>query len=84
MELPLDNAIKRIGKVYQGNCLFWYAIHCSTEDVLTHSPWTNGRLSANDIFICVFVIEKFCILINFSLNFGLKGPNDNNPALDKP
>ena len=41
----------------------------------------NGRHFADDIFRCVFVNEKFCILIKISLNFVPKGPIDNNHAL---
>ena len=37
--------------------------------------------SADDIFKCIFVNEKFCILIKISLNFVLKGPIDNKAAL---
>ena len=32
-------------------------------------------------FKCIFVNEKFCILIEISLRFDPKGPIDNNPAL---
>ena len=32
---------------------------------------------ADDIFICIFSDEKFCILIKILLKFGLKGPIDN-------
>ena len=44
-------------------------------------PGQNGRHFADDIFRCVFVNEKSCILIRISLNFVPKGPIDNNPAL---
>ena len=40
----------------------------------------NGRHFADGILICIFVNEKFCILIKISLKFVPKGPNDNNPA----
>ena len=33
------------------------------------------------IFLCLFFNKKFCILIKISLNFGPKGPTDNNLAL---
>ena len=42
------------------------------------SPGRNGRHFAYDIFICIFVYEKFCIL----LKLVPKGPNDNNIGLD--
>ena len=41
----------------------------------------NGRHFTDDIFRCIFVNEKFCILIKISLKFVPKGPTDNNPAL---
>ena len=34
-----------------------------------------------DILRCIFVNEKFYILIRISLKFVRKGPIDNNPAL---
>ena len=33
------------------------------------------------IFKCIFMDEKFCILIKISLKFVPKGPIGNNPAL---
>ena len=49
---------------------------------LTHLslPGQNGRYFADDVFRCIFVNKKFCILIKISLKFVLKGPIDNNPA----
>ena len=44
-------------------------------------PGQNGRHFADDIFGCIFMNEKFCILIKISLKFVPKGPIDNNPAL---
>ena len=41
----------------------------------------NGHNFADDIFMCIFVDEKFCILIKISLKFVPKGPVD--PALIK-
>ena len=34
-----------------------------------------------DIFKCIFVNEKFCILIEMSLKFVPNGPIDNNQAI---
>ena len=45
------------------------------------SPGQNGRHFANDIFRCIFVNEKFCILIKISLKFVPSGPIGNDPAL---
>ena len=36
---------------------------------------------SDDIFRCIFVNEKFWILIKISLKFIAKGPVDNNLAL---
>ena len=44
-------------------------------------PGQNGRHFADDTFRCVFVNEKFCILIKISLKFVPKGPIDNISAL---
>ena len=44
-------------------------------------PGQNGRHFTDDISRCIFVNEKFCILIEISLKFVSKGPIDNNPAL---
>ena len=45
------------------------------------SSWTNGRHFADDIVRCIFVNEKFCILIKISLMVVPEGPIDNNAAL---
>ena len=44
-------------------------------------PGQNGCHFADDIFSWIFVNEKFCILIKFSLQFVPKGPIDNNLVL---
>ena len=44
-------------------------------------PGQNSRHFADDIFRCVFVNEKFYILIEISLKFVPKGPINNIPAL---
>ena len=44
-------------------------------------PGQNGRHFADNIFRCIFVNEKFCILIKISLKFVPRGPIDNNLAL---
>ena len=45
------------------------------------SPGQNGRHFTDDIFRCIFMNEKFCILIKIPLKFVHKGPIDSNPAL---
>ena len=51
--------------------------------MLTHlPPGENGRHFADAILKCIFLNEKFCILIKISLRFVPKGPiDDNNPVL---
>ena len=44
-------------------------------------PGQNGRHFADDIFKCIFMNEKFCILIRISLKFVPKGPIDCKLAL---
>ena len=52
------------------------------RDALIH--WRRDKMAAiflDDIFKCIFLNEKFCILVKISLKFVPKGPIDNNPAL---
>ena len=44
-------------------------------------PGQNGSHFADDIFKCIFVNEKFHMLIKMSLKFVPRDPIDNNPAL---
>ena len=44
-------------------------------------PGQNGHHFPDDVFKCIFVNEKICILIQISLKFVPKGPIDNIPAL---
>ena len=48
---------------------------------MTTLSFQNGHHFADNIFRCIFVSEKFCILIKISLKFVPKGQIDNNPAL---
>ena len=48
-------------------CLQWGVVN-------TLRPRQNSRHLPNDIFKCIFMNEKFCISINFSLKFVPKGP----------
>ena len=48
---------------------------------LTHLPGQNGRCFSSDTFNCIFMNEKFCILIQISLDFVPKGPINNKSAL---
>ena len=45
------------------------------------SPGKNGRRFADDTLRCIFMNEKFCMLIEISFKLVPKGPFDNNPAL---
>ena len=58
----------------------WYVM--LTEAVVNSSPpGQNGSLFADDIFRCISVNEKFCILgVKISLKFVPRGPIDNNQA----
>ena len=47
------------------------------------SPAQNGRLFADDIFNCIFMNKKFCILIQISLKLIPKGSIDKKSALVK-
>ena len=40
-----------------------------------------SAISAKDIFKCILVNEKFCILTKISLSFVSKGLNNNDTAL---
>ena len=49
---------------------------------LTHLPLDKmAAILADDIFKCIFLNEKFCIVIWISLKFVPKGPIDNKWAL---
>ena len=43
-------------------------------------PGQNGRHFADNIFRCIFMNEKFYVLIKISLRFVSWCPIDNNPA----
>ena len=51
--------------------------------VNSSSPWQNGHYFAIDILRCIFVKEKYCILIKNSLKFVPKGQIYNNIVLVK-
>ena len=66
--------------------LSWHAQSCDLRTLLlaqinfnSSAPGQNGHRFADDSFRCIFVNEKFCILIEISLKFVPKGPIDNNP-----
>ena len=44
-------------------------------------PGQNGHHFADDIFRCIFMNEKSCIMIKISLKFAAKDPIDNNQTL---
>ena len=51
------------------------------EVINSFPPGQNGHLFTDNVFRCIFVNEKLCILIKISLKFIPKGQIDNNPAL---
>ena len=55
--------------------------HMTEYQVNSSSPGQNGRLFTDDSFKCIFLNEKFRILIEISLKCIPKGQIDNNPAL---
>ena len=64
------------------------AVRLPTHICVTRTQWVNlsppghyGSNFADDIFICIFINEKFCVLIRILMKFVLKAPVDNNPAL---
>ena len=68
---------------YKQTSIYYYYNTLTTEQTAFNSspPGQNGCHFADDIFICVFVNEKFSIFIPISLKFVLKGPINNIPAL---
>ena len=53
----------------------------ATFDLNSSPHEQNGRHFTDDIFIRIFVNEKFYIFIEISLKFVPKGPITNDPAL---
>ena len=83
-EPPSMGVISCLTKSYQWDMLFWQPLlgWLSWHFINNSSPpGQNGHHFADDIFRCIFVNEKFCILIRISLKFVSKGLIDNNPAL---
>ena len=67
-------------------CKFWSKILPQMKDLErskfnSSHPGQIGRHFTDDIFRCIFVNEKFCILINISLKFIPKGQRKNIPGL---
>ena len=60
------------------SCMF-HRIQMSTFN--SSSPGQNGCHFADDIFRCIFVNDKLCIVIKISLKFVLKGSVDNYPII---
>ena len=54
---------------------------CSATWFNTLRPRQNDYHFADDIFRCIFMNERICILIKISLKFVLKGPINSIPAL---
>ena len=62
--------------------LLWLYFHWSMFHVVnTLRPRQNGHHFANNIFKCIFMDEKFYILLRISLKFVPKGSIENKPAL---
>ena len=66
------------------NICILHLIPCTWEQWLCFNsspPWQNGRHTTDKIFRCIFLNEKFCIMVKISLKFVPKGPIDNKSAL---
>ena len=74
------------GKCLGEYTINWFFFHFICKlllpSSLTHLPLgQNGRHFANNIFKCIFVNEKFYVLIPISLKFASKGSIGNESAL---
>ena len=72
------------GKLQQNWKLFRQSPHSNMIvgiSVNSSPPGQNGCHFTDDIFRCIFMNDKFCILIKISLKLVRKGPIGNNPAL---
>ena len=58
---------------------FWWIKTYTTFNTL--KPIQHGYHVANDIFMFIFLHEKYCTLIQISLKFVPNGPINNMPAL---
>ena len=63
------------------HCLSSPTARQSSTLINPFTPRQNGRHFADDIFKCMLMNEKFCILIQISLKFVPKRPIDNKSAL---
>ena len=68
------------------HCFIWYIINYPKPNFIggllnSSPPGQNGRHLADDVFRCIFMNEKFCVLIEISLKFVPKGPIGNSPTL---
>ena len=59
----------------------FYRFHCMKVHVNSSPPRQNSRHFADNIFRCIFMNQKLCILIEISLKCVPNSPIDNNPAL---
>ena len=59
----------------------WFIYSHFPGVVNSFPPGQNGLLFADDIFRCICVNDKLCILIKISLKFVPDGPIDNKAAL---
>ena len=67
-------------------CLFitifnFILIVLCNDNINSSSSGQNGHHLTDNILRCIFMNEKFCILIKISLKYVPKGPIYNNPAL---
>ena len=74
----LDGDADRLVYFYVDNGENYLCVHFNASP-----SGQNGRHFTDDIFKCVFLNEKFCILIQISQKFVPKSPIDNKWALDQ-
>ena len=67
--------------VYPIQSILWLLGVARSHNVNSYPPGQNGRHFPDDIFKCIFMKEKFCILTWISLKFVPKSPINNIPAL---
>ena len=86
--LYTDLVLGKTGDIWGGDhgvCVFVWSVKDRSAGMFYReaslNSGQNGRHFSNDIFICIFINEKFCILIRISLKFVPKGPVDNKSAL---
>ena len=82
------HSVRRISLLYdtlraQGSDTVYFESISSGDESNTLKPRQNGRRFSDDVFNCIVLNENAWIFFKISLNFVLKGPINNIPALDQ-